>query len=164
MGLTHVPGKRYKLLIQLTMKKLLLALAVAVAAVGGMRAADTYAHDASALPKAAQTLLATHFKGTVSVVKIEKDFGRVSEYEAVLSDGTEVSFDAAGNWENIEVGHASEVPAAMIPQGVRDYVAANHKGERVVGIERERRGYDVELSNGVDMRFSSDGAFIRYDD
>lgn len=145
------------------MKKLLLALAVAAAAVCGARAADVYAHDASVLPKAARSVIAGNFKGAVSVVKIEKDFGRVSEYEVVLTDGTEVSFDAAGNWENVEVGNSSEVPSSMVPKGVRDYVAANHGGERVVGIEKGRRGYDVELSNGVDMEFTRDGAFVRYD-
>lgn len=145
------------------MKKFLIALAVAIAAVGGARAADSYAHDASVLPKAAQTVLSTNFKGTVSVVKIDKDFGRVSEYEVVLTDGTEVSFDAAGNWENIEVGRTSEVPSSMVPQAIREYVAANHRDQRVVGIEKERQGYDVELSNGVDMKFTKDGAFVKYD-
>lgn len=146
------------------MKKFLLALAVAVAAVGAARAADEYAHDAAVLPKAAREMIASNFKSAVSVVKIDKDFGRVSEYEVVLADGTEVSFDAAGNWENVEVAKSSEVPSAVVPKGVREYVAANHKGQRVVGIEKERRGYDVELSNGIDMKFSRDGAFLRYDD
>ena len=135
-----------------------------MAAVGAARAADEYAHDAAALPKAAREMIASNFKSAVSVVKIDKDFGRVSEYEVVLADGTEVSFDAAGNWENVEVAKSSEVPSAVVPKGVRAYVAANHKGQRVVGIEKERRGYDVELSNGIDMKFSRDGAFLRYDD
>ncbi|MDE7160186.1 MAG: PepSY-like domain-containing protein [Muribaculaceae bacterium] len=40
---------------------------------------------------------------------------------------------------------------------------ANHKGASIVGIEKERYGYEVELSNGIEMRFDKQGRFVRYD-
>lgn len=116
------------------------------------------------LPDAARTLIADNFKAQVSVVKVDKDFGRISEYEAVMTDGAEISFDRQGRWDNIETDRAGSVPAALVPQTIREYVARTQHGMRIVGIDKERHGYDVELSNGVEMRFDKTGNFLSYDD
>ncbi|MDE6410315.1 MAG: PepSY-like domain-containing protein [Muribaculaceae bacterium] len=144
-------------------KKVLFALIAIIGLSTTAMAGDKYAHDASVLPKGAQTTLSKNFKSKVSVVKIDKDFGRISEYEVVMTDGTEITFDRDGNWKDVEVNVSKSVPAAFIPAGVTSYVKANQKGQRVVGIEKTRSGYDVELSNGVEMKFDKDGKFIRYD-
>ena len=74
-------------------KRLLIALVAVIGVSAAAVARDTYAHDASVLPKAAQTTLSQNFKARVSVVKIDKDFGRISDYEVILTDGTEITFD-----------------------------------------------------------------------
>ncbi len=145
------------------MKKIALMLLIAIGAVSAASAKDTYAHDASVLPKAAQTTIANNFKSEVSLVKIEKDFGRVSEYEVILTDGTEITFDRDGNWDNVETSSAKSVPSAFIPKGISNYVEKNHKGARIVGIDKERSGYEIELSNGIDIKFNKAGEFQRYD-
>ena len=146
------------------MKKLFLAFVLALGFGAVASPGDTYAHDASVLPQSAQSTISANFKSKVSVVKIEKDFGRVSEYEVTLSDGCEISFDRHGNWKNVEVNAAKSVPAAIVPQGIKDYVSSKHAGQRIVGIEKERNGYDIELSNGVDIKFNKEAQFVRYDD
>lgn len=146
------------------MKKLLLFLALAAGVATMAQARDTYAHDSSVLPEAARTTIANNFKAGVSVVKIDKDFGRVSEYEVILDDGTEIGFDRNGNWDNVEVHNTKTVPSTMVPQGIRDAVAKMQPKQRIVGIDKERRGYDIELSNGVEMKFDLNGNFLRYDD
>lgn len=146
------------------MKKFVLALIVALGFGATAAASDTYAHDASVLPQSAQNVIANNFKAKVSVVKIEKDFGRVSEYDVTLNDGSEISFDRHGNWKDIEVNASKSVPSSIVPQGVKNYVSSKHAGQRIVGIEKNRNGYDVELSNGVDIKFDKEAQFIRYDD
>lgn len=145
------------------MKRILLILALVIGVTAGVSARDNYAHDASVLPKAAQTILTQYTKAKVSLVKIEKDFGRVSEYEVILDDGTEVTFDKNGNWENVEVNVNKSVPAGFVPKSISDYVKKNQKGARIVGIEKDRNGYEVELSNGIDMKFDKNGNFLRFD-
>lgn len=139
---------------------MLAILGIAVCA----QAKDTYTHDVSVLPDAARTLIADNFKAQVSVVKVDKDFGRISDYEAVMTDGAEISFDRQGSWDNIETDRAGSVPATLVPQTIREYVARTQHGMRIVGIDKERHGYDVELSNGVEMRFDKTGNFLSYDD
>jgi hypothetical protein len=146
------------------MKKLLIACAMILGIAGFACARDSYAHDASALPKAVQTTIANNFKSKVSLVKIDKDWGRISEYEVILTDGTEISFDKDGNWDNVEVNNTKSVPAAFVPKSIRAYVAKQQPGQRIVGIDRDRKGYDVELSNGIDLKFDKAGNFLRYDD
>lgn len=146
------------------MKKLLIACAMILGIAGFACARDSYARDASALPKAAQTTIANNFKSKVSLVKIDKDWGRISEYEVILTDGTEISFDKDGNWDNVEVNNTKSVPAAFVPKSIRAYVAKQQPGQRIVGIDRDRKGYDVELSNGIDLKFDKAGNFLRYDD
>ncbi len=145
------------------MKRLLFILSLIVAVTIGAQARDTYAHDDSVLPEAAKATLSQNFKSKVSLVKIEKELGRIDEYEVILTDGTEVSFDRNGNWKNVETSASKAVPSSLVPAGVSEYVKKNHPGTKIVGLEKERKGYEVELSNGIDMKFDLSGAFLRYD-
>lgn len=125
-------------------------------------ASDKYSHDSSILPKGAQTTLSKNFKSKVSLIKIDKDFGRISEYEVIMNDGSEITFDKDGNWKEIEVGISKSVPTAFVPSGVASYIKSNQKGQKIVGIEKTKGGYEVELSGGLEMKFDKDGKFIRY--
>lgn len=145
-------------------KKVIMILIAVLGVSTAAMAKDTYARDASVLPKAAQTVLANNFKAKVNIVKIDKDLGHVKDYEVILTDGTEITFDNDGNWKDVEIGTNGSIPKAFIPQAISDYVKANQPGQKIVGIEKERSGYEVELSNGVDMKFDKAGKFVRYDD
>ncbi len=146
------------------MKKIILMLMAVLGLSATAMARDTYAHDASVLPQSAQTMLSSNFKAKVSVVKIDKTLGRIDDYEVILTDGTEISFDRNGNWDNVETSNAKSVPAGLVPEIIRNYVSRNHSGVHIVGIDKEHHGYDVELSDGIDMKFDKDGRFLRYDD
>lgn len=145
-------------------KKLFISLAVVLCFSIAVYAKDTYVHSAAVLPKAAQVELSENFKAGVSVVKIDKDFGRISKYEVVLTDGTEITFDSDGNWDSVEVGVNASIPGAYVPAPISEYVNAHMNGAHIVGIDKEHHGYDVELSSGVEMKFDHDGQFLRFDD
>lgn len=145
------------------MKKIVLLIVLMFATALGMQARDQYAHDGSVLPPAAQQIIKNNFKAKVSVVKIEKEFGRVSEYDVVLDDGSEITFDRNGNWRDVETSARKSVPSGFLTPMMRDYIKRNHPKAKVVGIEKNRSGYDVELSDGVEMKFNVAGQFLRYD-
>ena len=145
------------------MKKLLLIIAV-IMGVFSLQARDTYSHDVKILPAAAQTTLKNNFKSDVSHIKIDKSWGKISEYDVVLTDGSEITFDSHGNWKDIEVRGNGSVPKAFIPSSISDYVKQNQRNANIIGIEKKKSGYDVELSNGVEMKFNAKGQFLKYDD
>lgn len=111
----------------------------------------------SELPKAAQTFIAKYFaKDTVR--KAEKDNGRRGvEYEVDFVSGAEVEFNADGNWKDYKAARGSVVPSDIVPAGIAKYVAANFKGQTIVEISRKRGGYEVELSNGSELKLTADG-------
>ena len=146
------------------MKKILTVLLLAISLCAVACARDRHTRNVNELPPAARSILKNNFKAKVSLIKIDADWGRVSEYEVILTDGTEVTFDRAGNWKEIDTGFSSYVPDKLIPKAIRDYVKANQKGTKIVGIEHDRKGYDVTLSNGIEMKFDNQGRFLRYDD
>lgn len=140
-----------------------MAVVVIMAAVTA-QARNNYSHDASILPATAKSTLKANFKAPVSLVKIDKDFGRISEYEVILTDGTEVTFDRDGKVKEVETAATSSVPAAFIPQPVNMYVKKYHSGLRVVGYEKKRSGCEITLSNGLELKFDKNNNFVKYDD
>lgn len=146
------------------MKKILFTLLIALSGALCANARNDFFHDASALPEVARNVINTCFKSKVSVVKVERNQGKIEEYEVVLSDGTEVDFDRHGNWECVETNVAKSVPVEIVPQPIRDYMASKQKGHRIVGIERGKSGYTIELSNGAEIRFNPQGSFLCFGD
>lgn len=145
------------------MKKFIISLiAVTVMAVTAS-ARDTYSRDASVLPAPARTVLKNSFKAGISLIKIDKDLFD-TDYEVILTDGTEVKFDSKGNWRDVECRAGKSVPDAFVPAAIRQWVKTSHKGVRIVGIEKDSRGYEVQLDNGLEARFNSQGVFREYDD
>lgn len=145
------------------MKKLIIILLAGLAAVATVRAADEYTQDPNMLPAKARTMLSKNFKSKINVIKIDKTLGHTNDYEVVMTDGTVVEFNNKGDWKEIEVGRDKSVPDAMIPPEIRSYVKQYQKRERIIGIEKDRKGYEITLANGVEMKFDSKGSFKKYD-
>lgn len=145
------------------MKKLLSIIAM-LTIVFAASARDTYSRNVKDLPQKAQTSLTKNFKSQVSVIKLDKKLNHISEYEVVLNDGSEITFDNKGNWKEVEVNKTSNVPAAYIPSPIAKYVNQNYKHARIIGIEKDNKGYEVQLSNDQDLKFDRQGNFLRIDD
>ena len=115
------------------------------------------------LPAAAKTFVKQYFKNrTVSLAKKDVDPGSTS-YDIVLNSGTKIEFNAKGEWKEVDCAPAA-VPAALIPAAIAKYVKANYANLKIVKIERDAAGYDIELSNDVDLQFDKQGNFVRIDD
>lgn len=134
-----------------------------IAGIFSVSARENYSRDINILPTPAQAIIKNNFKSEVNHIKIDKELGRISEYEVVLNDGSEITFDRNGNWKDIEVGPKNSVPAGLIPPAIIAYIKQNQKDASIIGIEKEKFGYEVELSNGIEIKFNSAGKFIKYD-
>lgn len=114
------------------------------------------------LPAQAQQFLKTYFSGIeISYAKQDTDlFDR--DYTVVLTNGDKVEFDRNGVWKEVDCEH-HQVPAGIVPAAISNFISANHKGQPVVEIKKERRRYEVKLQNDLDMEFSLDGKLLKYD-
>ena len=114
------------------------------------------------LPAKAQTLLSKHFKGQkVMLATIES--GVVSRsYDVVLKNGTKLEFDKKGNLTEIDCKQGI-VPSQLIPQPIKNYLKENYRGETVRKIELNKKEYEVELTNGIDLTFNKHFQLIDID-
>ena len=114
------------------------------------------------LPAKAQTLLSKHFKGQkVMLATIES--GVVSRsYDVVLRNGTKLEFDKKGNLTEIDCKQGF-VPSQLIPQPIKNYLKENYRGETVRKIELNKKEYEVELTNGIDLTFNKHFQLIDID-
>lgn len=81
-----------------------------------------------------------------------------------LADGTQVKFRKDSSWKKIDCHRMKAVPAATVPAAIKSYVQAHFPGCVVSKIDKERYGYDIELSNDLELKFNHQGAIIGYDD
>lgn len=89
--------------------------------------------------------------------------GKVTEYEVTLTNGSQIEFDHSGEWKSVDTPNNIPVPAGLLPTAISKFVASKHAGAFIVGIEKEKKGYEVELSNGVEIQFDGLGNFVKYD-
>lgn len=144
-----------------TMKKMMMALMLMMASTA-CTAQDKVITE-SELPAAAQQLMKEQFGGKqVAIVQKDRDGLRVS-YDVVYSDGTKLEFDSKGEWTEID-SKPQTVPAALVPKKIADYVDKTYPGVRITQIERDKRGYETELSNGLDVRFNKRFKVVKIDD
>ena len=142
------------------MKKFILFALFLISAFGASAAADKVVYSESPLPTQSKELLSKHFKAKVNFIKIDNDvLGRVSDYKAVLTDGTEVEFDAAGNLKAVEAG-MNGVPKSLILPAISKYIKDNCKNQKVLELEINKKYYKVQLLDGRELKFDRNGTFI----
>ena len=82
---------------------------------------------------------------------MESDFFYKS-YEVIFTNGNKVEFGKNGNLEEVNCKYTS-VPTAIIPTTIQKYVTTNYPDTRVLKIERDKKEYEVQLSNRVELKF-----------
>ena len=115
------------------------------------------------LPASAKTFVKKYFpQATIEYATKDTEFMGTT-YEVRLSDGTKVEFDKKGNWDNVDC-KTKAVPASLVPAAIAQYVKAHYPNTVIVKIDKERGGYEIELSNDLDLKFNSKGKLIGIDD
>ena len=130
------------------MKKLLI-LAAAVFALGTstVSADNDRPISVSELPEKAQQFIRQHFPNEkVSFAKMERELFDTT-YEVIFTSSSKVEFLKNGDWKEVDCKY-STVPAAIIPQQ----------------IDRDKRDYEVKLTNGLELTFDLKFNLIDIDD
>ena len=107
------------------------------------------------MPEAAQV----HFAGKVPlVVTVDWD-----DYTIRYESGEKVEFDKQGNWKEINC-RSTCVPAELIPEQIKSHIQATFPGSAIIKLERNRRGYEVKLNNGLEVEYDPTFQIIDIDD
>lgn len=147
------------------MKKFLLLLVIIAVSVG-IANADKYTINRNDLPEAAQTMLKEYFpKAKVGMIKVDRHLLKKTDYDVRLVNGTKIEFNNAGKWTSVDC-KTREVPSGLIMKPIRNYVSKNFTDVKIVKIQKKSSGYEIKLSDGVELKFNLLGQFksVKLDD
>ena len=115
------------------------------------------------LPAAAQQLINKHFATKQVALAYIDDEMVETTYKVTFNDGTKIEFDSNGEWTDIEC-LAEAVPEALVPQMIASYVAATYPQAFITELSRDRKGYEIKLSNTLELKFNKKFELIEIDD
>jgi len=146
------------------MKKLLFALSLIIisfAAIGCSDDDDDKTISFDELPEISKTFLDTHFQGQTARL-VEKDN---DGYDVYLNNKFKVEFDLSGEWDDVD-GINQAVPTSilsLLPGAIMSYISENYPEQSVYEVNKEPFGFEIELSNNLELEFTPEGQFIRID-
>lgn len=145
------------------MQKFFLLLIISILGIMPIKADNDKIITREELPEKSQMFLVEHFaEANMLYAKAERDMGVITSYDVLLEGNVKVEFNRSGEWTSVDCEHG-RVPDSVLPQGVLDYVKQKFAKAHVVEVERDMMGYDVKLSNDLDLEFDKEGNFLRID-
>lgn len=146
------------------MKKIIITICIVAASVFSATAASDhdFAIPFEQLPDVSRTFVSTHFAQTQVAYCLRDSHS----FEVRLADGAEIEFYTNGSWKEIDCKY-KELPAsvtALLPAAIPTYVKANFPAAIITKVSAKFWGFEIELNNGLDVEFNSDGKFLRIDD
>ena len=143
-------------------KKTLMVLVCLVAFQTAAMADNDKPVNVNQLPATAQQVIKGSFAGKkVALAKVESGLIDKS-YDVIFTTGEKIEFDRSGNWTEIDCKR-SEVPATLVPTQIKNYVNTNYSGNKILKIEKDRNEYEINLSNGVEVKFNKNFMVIDID-
>ena len=116
-----------------------------------------------ALPSAATQFIKKHFQSSTinRADKIRISLDSIGIILKDAPDGTKIEFDSNGKWKEVE--RRSSVPSAIVPAPISQYVKKNYPSCVIEKISQDRRGIEIELSNGLDIEFDKSYRVVEID-
>lgn len=121
--------------------------------------------DYAELSETCKSIVETHFPDSTVLLVEKKNVPDTdgTVYEVKLDNGMEIDFTNDCTWTDID-GNNQQIPYALVPEPILTYVQTHYQAPIFIeGIDKEPFGYEVELSNDLDLIFNSDGEFVRID-
>ncbi|KGE13550.1 PepSY-like domain-containing protein [Sphingobacterium deserti] len=147
----------------MNLKKIWIAMLIMLPYLATVRAADKPI-PFSKLPQKAQQFFEAYFSHD-DIVKISVDnpyfFG--TEYEVVLKDGSKIEFASQGDWLEVKMKNKA-VPLPVVPKNIMQYLKKSFPDTFVTSMKKKGLLYKVKISNALELEFSRQGKFLRFDD
>ena len=126
--------------------------------------ADDKVVSESDTPETVQSSVASHFPDK-KLAQISADAegigGKV--YTVIFDDNTKAEYSANGILQEAE--SVAQLPDAIIPQGILNYVKATYPSNFITHVNLDDdNSKDVKLNSGLELEFDRDNNFVRIED
>ena len=102
-------------------------------------------------------------QATVQMVMPDED-----DIDVILNDYTKIEFRLNHEWKKVDCEHSTtftSVPATLVPEQITAYVNANFPNTIIRKLEKKfMGGWEIELSNGLEVKFTSSFRVMEVDD
>lgn len=120
------------------------------------------------LPANINTYLSTNFPDTEMTEAFRHNNQGTISYSILLVDGIRLLFSPNGillaidddGQDMFEDRDGNEILAANLPPTIIKYIVENFPDTIILFTEKEEDGYEIYLSNGLELHFDEDGNFI----
>jgi len=89
------------------------------------------------------------------------------DIDVVLNDYTKIEFRLNNEWKKVDCEHSTvftAVPATLVPEQITAYVNASFPGAIIKKLEKKFRGWEIELNNGLELKFNNSFKVMEIDD
>ncbi len=143
------------------MKKLLFVLACAASALTAGAAPQPQKVAYDKLPMKSQEFITKYMPAEkVEFVELNRD-SSWEKYTVYFTNGNTVTFDGGSGDCTQIVFDNGNMPVAVLPTNVTNYVKTGYPQARIVMMEKIADGYRVKLSDGCELLFNEEGKFIK---
>ena len=111
------------------------------------------------LPQKAKSFI-THSLPENPVISVAQNG---ASYDVLLIDGTDLEFNRSGDWTEVNC-QTRPVPVGIAPAAIQSYVMTNFPEAFIVKIKIERKNYEVELNNDIELTFDKNGMLLYAED
>ena len=101
-------------------------------------------------------------KATIQMVMPDED-----DIDVVLNDYTKIEFRLNNEWKKVDCEHSTtytSVPAELVPEQITAYVNTNFPNTAIKKLEKKFRGWEIELSNRLEIKFNNSFKVTEIDD
>lgn len=113
------------------------------------------------LPEKVISYVKTHFPEQEIIKAVKDKDGLSFTYKIKLSGKIELEFTAKGDIKNID--GQNKLPDSVIPEKILNYVKTNYPDNYITGWSIEKRIQEIELDNGIELKFNKKDDFIKID-
>lgn len=120
------------------------------------------AQNTNANPAITQFVTQYFPEATIQMVMPDED-----DIDVVLNDYTKIEFKLNNEWKKVDCEHATKfisVPATLVPEQITAYVNANFPNTIIKKFEKKFFGWEIELSNGLEVKFNNNFKVTKVDD
>lgn len=89
------------------------------------------------------------------------------DIDVVLNDYTKIEFRLNNEWKKVDCEHSTvytSVPAELVPEQITAYVNSNFPNTVIKKLEKKYMGWEVELNNGLEVKFNKNFRVTEIDD